>query len=135
MFTKIKQWINSRWPLSQMLHLGLDEEIPGGSSFAYVLGSTTLIVFVVLVVTGIWQIFYYVPTVDHAYDSLNYLRTNVPFGWLIHGLHYWSASAMIVLILLHLGRVFIWPPAARRRAGCPPSSPRRAVPGSRAGWF
>ncbi|MFN2198269.1 MAG: cytochrome b N-terminal domain-containing protein [Anaerolineales bacterium] len=108
MFTKIKQWINSRWPLSQMLHLGLDEEIPGGSSFAYVLGSTTLIVFVVLVVTGIWQIFYYVPTVDHAYDSLNYLRTNVPFGWLIHGLHYWSASAMIVLILLHLGRVFIW---------------------------
>lgn len=108
MFTKLKQWIDDRWPLSQMIHLGLDEDIPGGSSFAYVLGSATLIVFLIQVVTGVWQIFYYVPTVDHAYDSVNYLRTNVPFGWLIHGLHYWSASAMIILILLHLGRVFIW---------------------------
>lgn len=108
MVTKLKQWIDARWPLSQMLHLGLDEDIPGGSSFAYVLGSATLIVFLIQVVTGAWQMFYYVPTVDHAYDSLNYLRTVVPFGWLIHGLHYWSASAMIVLIVLHLGRVFIW---------------------------
>ncbi|MFN2264431.1 MAG: cytochrome b N-terminal domain-containing protein [Anaerolineales bacterium] len=108
MFKNLKQWIDERWPLTQMIHLGIDEDIPGGSSFAYVLGSTTIIVFLIQAVTGIWQLFYYVPTVDHAYDSLNYLRTAVPFGWLIHGLHYWGASAMIILVLLHLARVFIW---------------------------
>ena len=64
--------------------------------------------FVIQVVTGIWQLFYFTPTTDHAYDSLNYLRIEVPFGWLIHGLHYWGASAMIVLVGLHMSRVFIW---------------------------
>jgi ubiquinol-cytochrome c reductase cytochrome b subunit len=108
MITKLRQWIDERWPLSQLISLGLDEEIPGGSSFAYVLGSSTLIVLLLQAVTGIWQIFYYVPTVDHAYDSVNYLRTAVPFGWLINGLHYWGANAMIILLLLHMARIFIW---------------------------
>lgn len=108
MFTKLRNWIDERWPLSELITLGLEDDIPGGSSFAYSLGSATLIVILIQVVTGIWQLFFYVPTIDHAYDSLDYLRTNVPFGWLIHGLHYWGANAMIVLVLLHLARVFIW---------------------------
>lgn len=54
------------------------------------------------------QLFFYVPTTDHAYDSISYLRTKVPFGWLIHGLHYWGAQIMIILVLLHIGRVFLW---------------------------
>ena len=91
-----------------MLQIGLDEEIPGGSSFFFTLGSATLFVFILQLITGIWQLFYYVPTVDHAYDSLNYLRLFVPYGWLIHGLHYWGASAMVILIGLHMLRVFIW---------------------------
>ena len=108
MLSSIWRWLNDRWPLSALLRSGLEETIPGGSSFAYTLGSATLIVFLLQVVTGVWQLFYYVPTVDHAYDSLNYLRDDVPFGWLIHGLHYWGASAMVVLVGLHLVRVFLW---------------------------
>ncbi len=108
MATKIWQWINDRMPVAKMLQLGLDEEIPGGSSFFFTLGSATLFVFIIQIVTGIWQLFYYVPTVDHAYDSLNYLRLFVPYGWLIHGLHYWGASAMVVLVGLHMLRVFVW---------------------------
>ncbi len=108
MINNLKQWIDERWPLSKIISLGLDEEIPGGSSFAYVLGSATIIVLLLQATTGIWQIFYYVPTADHAYDSVNYLRTTVAFGWLIHGLHYWGANAMIVLVLLHMARVFLW---------------------------
>jgi ubiquinol-cytochrome c reductase cytochrome b subunit len=108
MFKPIYQWIDERWPLSALLRLSSEEDIPGGSSFAYALGSATLIVFFILVITGIWQMFYYVPTVDHAYDSVSYLRTEVPFGWLIHGLHYWGASAMIILVAVHMARVFIW---------------------------
>jgi ubiquinol-cytochrome c reductase cytochrome b subunit len=46
--------------------------------------------------------------IDRAYGSLNYLRIEVPFGWLIHGLHYWGASAMIILVGLHISQVYIW---------------------------
>jgi ubiquinol-cytochrome c reductase cytochrome b subunit len=104
----IWKWINDRIPIAKMLQLGLDEEIPGGASFFFTLGSATLFVFILQMITGIWQLFYYVPTIDHAYDSLNYLRLFVPYGWLIHGLHYWGASAMVVLVGLHMLRVFIW---------------------------
>jgi quinol-cytochrome oxidoreductase complex cytochrome b subunit len=59
------------------------------------------------VTTGLCQLFYYVRTLDHAYDSLNYLRTEVPFGWLIHSLHHWGANAIVLLVGLHMCRVFI----------------------------
>ena len=108
MSSKTWNWINDRIPLDKILQLGLDEEIPGGASFFFTLGSATLFVFILQMVTGIWQLFYYVPTVDHAYDSLNYLRLFVPYGWLAHGLHYWGATAMVVLVGLHILRVFIW---------------------------
>lgn len=108
MFDRIVRWVDERIPLTSMIRQGLDEEIPGGARFAYTLGSATLAVFVIQMITGVWQLLYYVPTVDHAYDSLNYLRTDVPFGWLIHGLHYWGANAIIVLVGLHIARVFIY---------------------------
>ena len=104
----INRWINERWPLNSLVRLSLDEQIPGGSSFFYTEGSAILIIFAIQVVTGILQIFFYVPTIDHAYDSLSYLRTEVPFGWLIHGLHYWGANLMIVVVVVHMLRVFIW---------------------------
>ncbi|HED08573.1 MAG TPA: c-type cytochrome [Ignavibacteria bacterium] len=108
MVSKIWLWINDRMPLKMMLQTGLDEEIPGGASFFYTLGSATLFVFALQIITGIWQLFYYVPTVDNAYNSLSYLRIFVPFGWLIHGLHYWGGNAMVVLLVLHMVRVFVW---------------------------
>jgi ubiquinol-cytochrome c reductase cytochrome b subunit len=104
----IWKWINDRIPVAKVLQLGLDEEITGGASYFFTLGSATLFVFILQMVTGIWQLFYYVPTIDHAYDSLNFLRLFVPYGWLIHGLHYWGATAMVILVGLHILRVFIW---------------------------
>jgi ubiquinol-cytochrome c reductase cytochrome b subunit len=101
-------WIDARLPLRAILRLGTAEEIPGGARFAYALGSATLFVFLLQVATGCVQLLYYVPTLDHAYDSLMYLRTEVAFGWLVHGLHYWGASAMVVLVGLHMVRVFVW---------------------------
>ncbi len=108
MASKIWKWVNDRMPIATILQLGLDEEIPGGASFFFTLGSATLFIFILQIVTGVWQLFYYVPTIDHAYDSLTFLRLLVPYGWLIHGLHYWGASAMVVLVGLHMLRAFIW---------------------------
>jgi len=105
---RILRWIDERIPLTAMVRGALYEEIPGGSRYAYALGSAILFVFVLQMITGVAQLFYYVPSVDHAYDSVNYLRTEVPFGWLIHNLHFWGANAMIVLVGLHIARVFIY---------------------------
>lgn len=108
MLAKMKQWLDDRWPLSSLIRLSIEEEIPGGARFAYTLGSAVLIVFMLQAITGILQLLFYVPTTDHAYDSISYLRTKVPFGWLIHGLHYWGAQLMVILILFHMTRVFLW---------------------------
>jgi len=108
MLTKIKQWIDERWPLSPLVNLALEEEIPGGARFAYTLGSAVVVVFMLQILSGILQLFFYVPATDHAYNSVSYLRTQVPFGWLIHGIHYWGAQLMVILVLLHMARVFLW---------------------------
>ncbi len=100
-------WIDDRLPMAILGEL-MREPIPGGARFSYVLGSATLYLCVLQVVTGIWQMFYYAPTVDHAYASVSYLRLQVPFGWLMHGLHYWGAQAFIVVMGLHVVRVFVW---------------------------
>lgn len=101
-------WLTDRWPWVPVWKAVVDEDVPGGTSYFYSLGSAVLFIFIVQAVTGVFQAFYYVPTVDHAYDSVNYLRTQIPLGWLIHGLHYWGAQAMVVLAALHLSQVFIW---------------------------
>ena len=108
MFSKILNWINDRWPLNAVIRWSLEEEMPGGTSYAYVFGSCVLLIFLLQVITGLWQLLYFVPTVDRGYTSLNYLRTEIAFGWLIHGLHYWGASAMIILVGLHISQVYVW---------------------------
>jgi ubiquinol-cytochrome c reductase cytochrome b subunit len=108
MKSKIINWFTYRWPFKPVIKWALEEEIPGGDSFWYTFGATTLFIFVIQVITGIWQLFYYVPNADHAYQSVSYLRYQVPFGWLIHGIHYWASNAFIVLVLIHMLRVFIW---------------------------
>jgi ubiquinol-cytochrome c reductase cytochrome b subunit len=105
---QFRQWVEKRWPLVPVIRWGSVEEIPGGARFAYALGSATMVLFGVLVITGVWQLLYYVPTLDHAYDSVMFLRLQVPLGWLVHGLHYWAAQGFIVVMGLHMAQVFIW---------------------------
>jgi ubiquinol-cytochrome c reductase cytochrome b subunit len=108
MIPQIQRWLNERWPFTVLINLALDEEIPGGSRYSYTFGSVLLTVFALQAVTGILQLFYYVPAVNHAYDSVNFLRIQVPFGWLVNGLHYWGANAMVIIVAFHLSRVFAW---------------------------
>jgi len=77
-------------------------------NWLYTLGSATLFVAMVQGITGILLTIYYVPTPDHAYDSVVYITTQLPAGWFIRGLHHWGASAMIVLTAAHLLRVFFY---------------------------
>jgi ubiquinol-cytochrome c reductase cytochrome b subunit len=106
--SRVGDWFEKRLPVAAATRRTLDEEVPGGARFAYTLGSATLLTFIVLAVTGIAQLFFYVPTTAQAYDSVNYLRFQVPLGWLVHGLHFWAATVMVALVLLHLAQAFLW---------------------------
>ncbi len=77
-------------------------------NWLYTLGSATLFVAVLQIITGILLTIYYVPTPDHAYDSVQFITTQVPGGWFIRGIHHWGASAMVLLVVLHMVRVILY---------------------------
>ena len=101
-----KGWLEERLGFKNTLDWFLDRKVPRGVGWWYVLGSATLVVFIVLVVTGLFMLMNYSPSPDHAYDSIQYSMTQVPFGSLIRSIHFYAASAMIILVVLHLLRVY-----------------------------
>ncbi len=104
----VKNWVEERTGLVSFFTDFLHEEIPGGTRFSYTLGSACMFLLSIQIITGIWQLFYYVPTVDHAYASYAYLRREVPFGWLMNGFHKWGGTLFTIVVGLHALRVFIW---------------------------
>ncbi|MBS1248691.1 MAG: Menaquinol-cytochrome c reductase cytochrome b subunit [Chloroflexi bacterium] len=76
------------------------------ATYSFGLGVISIIVFGVLSVTGILLMFYYTPTVERAYQYILILETQVPFGQLLRNLHRWSAHLMVIVVVLHMVRVF-----------------------------
>ena len=76
------------------------------ATYSLGLGVISLIVFIVLGVTGLLLMFYYVPTVERAYSYIVTLQTMVPFGQLLRNIHRWSAHLMVLVVVLHMARVF-----------------------------
>jgi len=107
MLTNLGNWLNERFGWRSVWEAIFLRKIPHVNWF-YTLGSATLFVAVNQAITGILLTLYYVPTPDHAYDSVVYITTQLPMGWLIRGLHHWGASAMVVLTVAHLLRVFLY---------------------------
>lgn len=86
----------------------LQKPIGADVNWLYTLGSLSLFLFLIQVATGIILAFYYVPSPDHAYQSVEYIVNEVPFGKLVHGIHHWAASFMVVVVFLHMIRVFFF---------------------------
>ncbi|MGE5091769.1 MAG: cytochrome b N-terminal domain-containing protein [Bacillota bacterium] len=103
---RVSRWIDERIDLKALRATLLDRKVPGGLSLWHTLGSATLAVFTVQVVTGVILAMYYAPSPDHAYDSIRFLERNVMSGALLRGMHHWGASAMVLLVLAHMIRVF-----------------------------
>jgi len=77
------------------------------NKLAYSLGGVTLITFVLMVITGVYLTQFYNPEPGVAHESVRRIVTSVSFGKFVRGFHYWGAMAMIVLVGLHLLRVFV----------------------------
>ena len=108
MASRIYQWLDSRLNLKPVQKTLLDEPIPGGASWIYVFGSATLFLFLTQAITGMFLAVYYAPTPDHAYDSVQFIMKDVLFGSFVRGLHHWGASAMVVMIGLHMLQTFLY---------------------------
>ena len=107
MSARLGNWLDERFGWRSVWTAIFLRKIPHVNWF-YTLGSATLFIATLQIVTGILLTMYYVPTPDHAYDSVIYITTQLPAGWFIRGLHHWGASAMIILTVLHMLRVFFY---------------------------
>jgi len=105
----VVDWIDERTQLSQGLRWLMFRKVPRGINWAYTLGSATLFAFLNQAVTGVFLAMYYRPDVNGgAYESIRNINDNVFLGQFVHGMHKWGASVMVVLIFLHMARVFFF---------------------------
>ncbi|MFQ6098200.1 MAG: cytochrome bc complex cytochrome b subunit [Armatimonadota bacterium] len=127
---RIREWVESRPELERFfrmftgafLYSALDERLsfrdalekalrkpvpPHGFKVTWCLGGTAALLFLNQVVTGILLTLYYKPSPDAAYESVQWISTDLAWGWLVRQLHAWGAHLMIIFVILHMLRVFL----------------------------
>ena len=98
-----RDWLAERLPLREIEQAIRHKTVPQHRhSVWYYLGGMTLFFFAVQVVTGILLLLYYRPSAAEAYDSVQFIMTRVPFGWLVRSIHSWSANLMVGAAFVHL---------------------------------
>ena len=105
-------WIDERTSLSGGVRWLLFRKVPRGINWFYTLGSATMFAFLNQAVTGVFLAMYYRPGIsggsDGAYESIRYITDDAFLGQLVRSMHKWGASVMIILIFLHMARVFFF---------------------------
>jgi cytochrome b6 len=113
-FTYVRDWLDQRLDLADLLAPLRHKTVPVHYfSYWYYLGGITLFLFFVQVVTGILLLLYYRPTANEAFESVQYIMTQVQFGWLIRSIHSWAANLMVLTVFAHMFSVLFM--AAYRR--------------------
>ncbi len=101
--TSLRNWLRERTPLASLEEAIAHKSVPRHRYSAfYFLGGMTLFFFGVQVVTGALLLLYYRPSASEAYESIGFIMTRVPFGWLVRSIHAWSANLMIGAAFAHL---------------------------------
>lgn len=105
---RIITWLDERIGFTALLPFPRKNEVPvHRHSFWYYLGGMALFLFTLQVVTGVLLLFYYRPSADGAYESVQFLMSQVKFGWLVRSIHSWGANLMIFMAFLHLFSVML----------------------------
>ena len=109
-------WLEERSGLIGGLRYFLFRNVPADVNWMQTLGSAALTAFLVQAITGVILAMYYVPSAaidphtgnPQAYDSILNITDHLTMGWLVRGMHKWGASVFIILMFLHMGRVFLF---------------------------
>jgi cytochrome b6 len=100
---KLWSWLDERIGLKDIEKLARKKEIPlHRYTFWYYFGGMTLFLFMIQVVTGILLLLYYRPSATEAFESIQFIMTEVEFGWLVRSIHSWSANLMVFAMFIHL---------------------------------
>ena len=105
--SSVYDWFQERLEIQAIADDITSKYVPPHVNIFYCLGGITLTCFIVQVATGFAMTFYYRPTVTEAFASVQYIMTEVNFGWLIRSVHRWSASMMVLNMILHVCRVYL----------------------------
>ena len=100
-------WLENRTGIGAITKEALFERVPGGARWRYVWGSTLTFAIMVQFITGVFLWMAYSPSASTAWESVYYIQNELTFGWILRGIHHWTAQIMVVLLVLHLVQVVI----------------------------
>jgi len=99
----MKGWLDERLPLADLIEMLRHKRVPHHRySVWYYFGGMTLFLFLIQVGTGALLLLYYRPSAAEAYESVQFIVSRVPFGWLVRSIHAWSANLMVASACAHL---------------------------------
>ena len=101
------QWVNYRLDLDAIVDDIAGKYVPPHVNIFYCFGGIVLTTFLFQVATGFAMTFYYRPSVTEAFSSVEYIMNEANFGWLIRSLHRWSGSMMVLMVNVHVYRVYL----------------------------
>ena len=107
--TALRDWVDARFPLMQLWNDHLARYYaPKNFNFWYFFGSLALFVLVIQIITGIWLTMNYKPSAELAFASVEYIMRDVEWGWWIRYMHSTGASALFIVIYLHMYRAMLY---------------------------
>nr|YP_010337776.1 cytochrome b6 [Sahlingia subintegra]UNJ17361.1 cytochrome b6 [Sahlingia subintegra] len=104
---KVYDWFEERLEIQAIADDITSKYVPPHVNIFYCFGGIVFTCFIMQVASGFAMTFYYRPTVAEAFSSVEYIMTNVNLGWLIRSIHRWSASMMVLTMILHSFRVYL----------------------------
>ena len=107
----VVNWLDERYPFTKSVDEALYQRVPNfANAFYYCFGGMVFILIVFQLLTGVLLALYYVPDASGnpaaAYSSVLFIQNSVYLGWLIRGVHFWSANILIVMVVIHMFRVY-----------------------------
>jgi menaquinol-cytochrome c reductase cytochrome b subunit len=107
----VVDWLDARYPFTEDVDKALYQRVPNfANAFYYCFGGMVFVLIALQLVTGVLLALYYVPDATGnpapAYNSVLFIQNNVYLGWLIRGAHFWAANLLIIMVLLHMARVY-----------------------------
>lgn len=106
---KLINWINARFPLLDTWKTHVSGYyVPKNLNFLYYFGSLALVVLAMQFITGIWLAMFYMPSAEQAFNSIEFIMRDVNYGWLLRYMHSTGASAIFIVIYLHLFKALLY---------------------------